>query len=455
MPTLKKVRFRRHLSAPGLVSQVRACFERVKDPLRSRKASLADHMMAALAMFMFKFPSMLDFDDKARGPEADPELLHNLGTMFGLRHVPCDTAMRERLDDVEPEALRPAFKKVISRLQRGKGLEGLTVIDDNYLVAIDGTEYFKSERVSCRHCCVRNKTNGKAEHYHQMLCASIVNPGSSAAFPLILPEMITKADGATKNDCEMNAFKRLLPALRREHPHMKIAVLLDGLYGKAPQIRLLRKYGMGFLIGVKKSDHKALFGQIEVDGESWETTDKDGVVHRFRWRNGAELNNSHRDLLVNAMTYTEITPAHEVRKGGGKTRTVDTKFQRFAWVTDFDINPDTLMPLMRAGRARWRIENNIFNTMKNQEFDLGHNFGHGDQHLSSVLACMMMLAYLIDQVQERCCAVFQAARQRCRSRVGLWRRMQSRFTTVYYSGWEEFMEHLAGFRKRAPPPATA
>jgi len=52
---------------------------------------------------------------------------------------------------------------------------------------------------------------------------------------------------------------------------------------------------------------------------------------------------------------------------------------------------------MRAGRARWKIENEAFNTLKNQGYQFEHNFGHGQQQLSVVLALLMMLAFLVDQ----------------------------------------------------------
>ena len=54
---------------------------------------------------------------------------------------------------------------------------------------------------------------------------------------------------------------------------------------------------------------------------------------------------------------------------------------------------------MRAGRARWKVENETFNTLKNQGYHFEHNYGHGQQHLSVVLAMLMMLAFLLDQVQ--------------------------------------------------------
>ena len=129
-----------------------------------------------------------------------PKLVHNLETLFGIGHVPSDTSMRERLDALDPQALRPAFKAAFSELQRGNGLEGMTSIDGHHLISIHGTEFFKSESVRCANCCVRNKLSGKVEHFHQMVCASLVSTETGANFPLVMPEMVLRGDGSAKND---------------------------------------------------------------------------------------------------------------------------------------------------------------------------------------------------------------------------------------------------------------
>ena len=82
---------------------------------------------------------------------------------------------------------------------------------------------------------------------------------------------------------------------------------------------------------------------------------------------------------------------------------------------------------MRGGRARWKIENETFNTLKNQGYHFEHNFGHGEQHLSVVFAMLMMLAFAIDQAQQLACQLFQAAWEKCGSKRFLWERMRSRF----------------------------
>src|SRR5260370_11733147 len=80
---------------------------------------------------------------------------------------------------------------------------------------------------------------------------------------------------------------------------------------------------------------------------------------------------------------------------------------------------------MRAGRARWKIENETFNTLKNQGYHFEHNYGHGEQNLSVVFAMLMMLAFLVDQTQQLCCALFQALWSNLGSKRLLWVRIRT------------------------------
>ena len=113
--------FCRSLSVPGLYKRFRTLFSDIKDPTGKRGLPLVDQLMAGLAVFVFKFPSLLKFDAERRS--GDSELASNLKTLFGHDHVSSDTTMRERLRKVSPESLRPAFKSIFAHLLRGKGLE--------------------------------------------------------------------------------------------------------------------------------------------------------------------------------------------------------------------------------------------------------------------------------------------------------------------------------------------
>jgi hypothetical protein len=118
------------------------------------------------------------------------------------------------------------------------------------------------------------------------------------------------------------------------------------------------------------------------------------------------LNKSHPDLWVNDLDYWEIG------KGGKEYPCI--------WITDIPLSRETVEQVMRGGRARWKIENETFNTLKNQGYAFEHHYGHGKKNLATVLMQLRLLAFLVDQVQEYGCAWFKAARRRFRSRTSLW-----------------------------------
>lgn len=425
---------RKDLSMPGMLSHVRNGFDKIIDPLASKRSrqSLSDCLMSGLAIFSLKYPSLLAFNDDCR----DEAITHNLSSLFGIEAVPSDTYMRERLDVVDPMTLRPVYGRLFALAQRGKVLEDYLYLQGSYLLSADGTGQFSSSTIHCENCNVKNHKSGKKTYYHQMLNAVIVHPDKREVLPLA-PEAILKGDGATKNDCERNAAKRLFKHIRREHPHLKLTVIEDGLSSNGPHIQLLQSLDMHYILGAKPKDHKFLFEWVEnSQAEEHEEIDPDGTIHRYRYLNNAPLNDTHFDLSVNFLDYEEIRP--------------NGKRQHFSWVTDFTLSPSILRLIMKGGRARWKIENETFNTLKNQGYHYEHNFGHGKQHLCTVFSYLMMLAFFIDQLQQRCCQVFQAALTAARRKKTLWRRMQGLFTNFHIDSWQTLFDALIFKQERAP-----
>jgi hypothetical protein len=425
---------RKHLSADALFRLVRSGFAAIPDPCNGDpEIALTDALMSAFAMFSLKSPSLLAFDkQRAEG---------NLGTIYGIEHVPCDTHMRERLDPVSPESLRPSFQSVFRQLQRGKVLEALVFLDGHYLVALDGTGYFSSPTIHCASCLHKVHRNGSITYYHQMLGAAIIHPDVREVIPL-MPEPIIKQDGTAKNDCERNAAKRFLAKLRQDHPHLKFIITEDSLSSNAPHIETLHAQGLHYILGVKEGDHAYLFKQVQAAEHAGRVTDYErhdratGVVHRFRFVNDVPLNASRADVRVNFIAYWEL----------GKD-----KVQSFSWVTDLWVNKRNVYKLMRGGRARWKIENETFNTLKNQGYNFEHNYGHGEQNLSVVFATMMLLAFLVDQTQQLCCALFRAVWAKLGSKRLLWERMRALFYGYHLESMREVLEALFyGHEKHRP-----
>ena len=104
---------------------------------------------------------------------------------------------------------------------------------------------------------------------------------------------------------------------------------------------------------------------------------------------------------------------------------------------------DNVFDLMRGGRARWKIENETFNTLKNQGYQFEHNFGHGHNHLSVVFALLMMLAFAIDQAQQLACPFFQATWAEVGSKRRLWERLRSLFYELAFASMTAIWRAIA------------
>jgi hypothetical protein len=316
--------------------------------------------------------------------------------------------MRELLDGVDAERLTGAFAEVHRYLRQASLLQNYRFLG-SYWVSMDGTEPFESAKSHCAQCCERTLKNGEVRYDHQGLTAAIVHPDRRQVVALPA-EPIVRQDGKLKNDGERSALERLLKKVRRIYPLRgpKLMAVLDGLYGDGETLKSLKALGFSYIIVVKQEDHAALFEAVQAafqagKTEAFEHQDAQGVLRGFRYRNGVPLNKSHPDLLVNELDDWEI----------GK----DGKEYPCIGITDIPLSRETVEPVMRGGRARWKIENEIFNTLKNQGDAFEPNDGHGQKSLATVLMQWMLLAFLVDQAQEHGCAWFQAARQRFRSRT--------------------------------------
>src|SRR3989475_6150472 len=425
---------RKHLSADALFHVVRSGFADIPDPrCADVDISLTDTLMSAFAMFSLKAPSLLAFDkERAEG---------NLHTIYGIQRVPCDTYMRERLDPLSPKWLRPVFTSVFRQLQRGKALEEMVFLDGHYLLALDGTGYFSSPTIHCASCLHMVHRNGSVTYAHQMLGAAIIHPDVRAVIPL-MPEPIGQHDGTDKNDCERNAAKRFVVKLRTDHPHLRCIVTEDSLSSNAPHIETLHAHGLRSILGVKDGDHAFLFEQVQAVEHAGHVTYYErhdraaGVLHRFRFVNDMPLNASTTDVRVNFIEYWAMS---------GDT------IQHFSWVTDLRVSKRNVYRLMRGGRARWKIENETFNTLKNQGYNFEHTYGHGEQNLSVVFAMVMMLAFLVDQTQQLCCALFRAVWTKLGSKRLLWERMRALFYDYALQSMRQLFETLFyGLKKLQP-----
>ena len=394
-----------------LIQLVRDGFQKVTDS-RSTNTSykLGDILSISFAIFSLKDPSLTFFREQY------PVREENLRRIYGIESLPGDTALRESLDEVKPSELQDLFKIPIGLLNEEKVFEKRRVLGKYTAVSVDGTGHYCSGKKSCPGCMIKNHRNGTQTFYHQLLGAVAVHPKQSTVFPIAC-EAIVKQDGSTKNDCELNASKRLIPQIRKMLPDKEIITIFDALYINGPHIKALSNENMRYIIGTKGQTYvdiqvERLRKNNELQSLQWKVNNKICTVH---FANGLMLNGQHPEILTNYFEYSEI------EKSSGKQVFFST------WITDIEITLENVQELVEVARARWKIENETFNTLKNQGYHFGHNYGHGKKHLATNFAILTFLAFLTDQIAQHLDKAFQAARAVCKSFKSFWERVRNIF----------------------------
>ena len=411
----------------NLITHIKKEFEHIPDPRSTINTTkpLSDALLCGLAVFLLKDRSLLQFIERLTIRK------NNLRNIFQITAPLSDTAVRQIIDPVNPQELKNILHQPSSQLLAEGVLKPYRFLNRYYLVAIDGTGYFRSASVHCEKCCERHHRDGSTTYYHNALCAVLVKPGEREVFPFAMEE-ITKADGATKNGCELAAVKRLLPQLGKALPACDLVVSEDALYSNGPHIKDLQAAGLHFIIRIKEGlpllelDLLAKQGAVQTLTVNGSRTK--GV---YRYANGLILNGAHQDITVNVLRYTQID-----RKSGTVIFEAD-------WITDLELTAKSVEQIAAGGRVRWKIENETFNTLKNQGYQFEHNFGHGHENLCTNFALLMLLAFLIDQIQQRVNRLFHFALAEEKRVIRFWEKVREVFDMVGCHSMETLYKIIA------------
>lgn len=398
---------------------------------------LPDCLMGAFAMMFFQDPAVLEFQRRLQ----QQYNRNNLRTFFKIEDIPKDTQLRETLDNCSPEELNLVFPDFFHHLQRGKILELFRFPDDRYLLAVDGSGYFSSEKICCPSCLVKTTEKGKTLYQHQILQAALVHPLSRQVIPLA-PEPIQNSDGTTKQDCEINAAKRIIHKIRKTHPKLKIVFVGDDLYSKQPFIDELKKARMSFILVAKPTDHKILYqwfselkGLNGISRLKYRDLKKRELL--YEWVNDIPLNGTKDADDVN---YFEFS----------LTDNVKVTYHN-SWVTDIPIAEHNIRELTKGGRCRWKIENEGFNTLKNQGYHIKHNFGHGKKNLSTIFFVLNVLAFFTHQIFELTDPLYQKCRSAFSSRKEFWNQLRCTVRILLFRSWEHMVSCILDPRQIRPP----
>jgi hypothetical protein len=388
-------------------------------------------LKTVLCVFFFQHPSGLDFQRKMH----EGRRCTNLERLFDVKKIPLDTQIRNILDGVDPEQFGGVFNETLLIAEEHGMLDAFRVLEGGVLLALDGVWYHSSEKISCKHCLCTTRVDKKTKepvttYYHTILAGTLVRPGKTEVLP-VMGELIRNGDGEGKQDCELNAMKRWIIKHASEYKWLKPTLLGDDLFSNYPVCKLVLEHGLSFIFTCKPSSHPWLTETVnysyleEKVRKEWKG--KHHIIYRYRWLNNVAIRDNPQTLHVNYVSL-EI----ENSKNGKIT-------YRNSWITNKVLDAENVERIAACGRARWKIENEHNNILKNHGYNLKHNFGHGKKHASEMYCLLNLLSFLFHGILGYADEQYQRARALLGRRTEFFAILRAALRFSFYEGWDAFL----------------
>ena len=396
------------------------------------KYSIEDIPLSAFSVFFTQSPSFLAYQRSMEQNKGN----NNARTLFGIEEIPCDNQIRALLDPVPAACLFPVFDQTFAMIREAKQLEGFRSFGGQLLVALDGTGFFSSNTIHCEYCSTKESADGSIRYQHTVLLPAVVAPGRTDVIPLA-PEFIRKQDGKKKQDCENVAAKRWLEREGEKYRELRVTLLGDDLYCNQPMIERILGKGLNFILTCKPKSHPWLTEWVTVaDPEEdlhqfsltrW--TGKKRLTDTYQYANGVPIKDGKTALLVN---WVQMTTTNEEGK----------ILYRNAFATNHEITRENVEALVKAGKTRWKIENENNNTLKTKGYHFEHNFGHGRQHLSETLLTLNLLAFLFHTVLEIFDNRYRLIRRTLPRRKDFFNDIRALTRYICFESWEQLLAFM-------------
>lgn len=402
---------------------------------------MEDAALSAFSVFFTQTPSFLAYQRMMEGSKGKS----NAQSLFGVHRIPSDNHIRDLLDSVAPEHVFPVFEEILQVLEQQGQMASFRSIAGSLLIALDGTEYFSSSQIHCSACSTRTLKSEEIRYFHSVITPVIVCPGRTHVIPLV-PEFIVPQDGHDKQDCENAAAKRWLVQRGQRFSALNATILGDDLYCHQSLCQQLLEQQFNFILVCRPESHTTLYEHLEgIDLPTLTTkrwTGKVEETYTYRYLNGVPLRDSDDALLVN---WCELT----VSRPDGKVT------YKNSFATNHTLTNGNVAEVILAGRTRWKVENENNNTLKTKGYNLEHNFGHGKQHLSSLLAALNILSLLFHTLLELLDQKYKLLRSHLPTRKTFFDDLRALTRYLYFDSWDHLLTFMLDGLELGIPPNTS
>jgi hypothetical protein len=408
----------------------------------NRQYSLKDAGLGAFSVFFTQSPSFLAHQRTMKQTKGRS----NAENIFGMEKVPSDNQIRALLDPVEPASLEAVYGEALAGLMESETLKQFYSYGKKLLIPLDGTWYFSSKKISCDNCSHKTNSDGSVTYFHTAITPVIAKAGESRV--IALPqEFIWPQDGHEKQDCERAAAKRWIEKHSRQFKDWQVTISGDDLFSNQPFCELLLEKQCNFILVCKPDSHVELYRSInylETQGgvghlaeRSW--NGRYTAVYAYRYLNQVPIRGGQKALEVN---WCELTMTRE-----------DTGeiLYRNSFITNFHLSQETVKPIVRDGRAHWKIENENNNILKTKGYHLEHNFGHGQQFLSATLVSLNILAFLFHTLLDLVDTQYQQLRLALGTRKTFFNDLRALTRYILFDNWNHLLNFMYTQLELVPP----
>ena len=315
------------------------------------------------------------------------EAIANIANICGLEldEIPHHDTINDVFEKVEVAEIEKINKILITKMIRNKMLDKFRIRDRYFHIVIDGTGLATSRKKYNENCLVKNKTDKNGNKYQEystyVLEAKIVvgNMVFSIGREFVenkeyIEKMNSDKNEKSKQDCEINAFKRLVKKIKSNYPRLPIVISGDALYANTSVLEICKEYGWKYIIRFKEGSIPTLFNDFEgiVKKENESKKEKYEIV----------TNVEYNEYKINVIRYTE-----------------EKQNTEFTYITDLSVSDQNIEETINLGRKRWKIENEGFNMQKHGTFNISHLYSK-NQNAIKVHYLLIQIAHIIRQLLE-------------------------------------------------------
>lgn len=399
----------------------------------NQKYEMKDAVRGAFSVFFMQSGSFLAHQRTVKQKRGRS----NLESVFQMERVPSDNHIRDLLDGVPASHLERGYHGLWQQLVTEGKLSGFQALGGRLLVGVDGIQFFSSTKIHCEQCG-QQVVDGHPRYHHRALTALVVHPDQPTVMPLP-PEFLLPQDGSDKQDSELAAAKRWLPRQAQWLQQQQAVILGDDLFSHQPFCELVLGQDLDFILVCKPSSHETLYGWVEgiergdklpeVSHRVW--NGRHGEIWRYRYLNDLPLRTSDDGLRVN---WCELTISPEL---------TGERLYHNSFVTSLPLDDHLVKEVAHAGRARWKHENEGHNVLTTHGYHIKHNFGHGQEHLATVMFSLNLLAFFLHTFLYLVDTTYRQIRDALGARRTFFEDARSLMRWQIFDDWEALIQFMA------------